>query len=176
MRRFCPKSKMHTNSPVVVNKDSQAVREENNHTYRERIPGELRKLSAQLGKNLKTHVWLAPVSVHLDLLDLANNVPRRLIVLRVVFVFLLRVHRALVPPWNLSASPSVTPAQQTHRMYVNSIPAHDCSEATLATATSQTNAYKVSISDAPGRRSGGTHSLGTAIVERAEEAQQPDRR
>lgn len=51
----------------------------------------------EIYETVDTHVGLAPMSMHLDLLDLADDLPRCFVVLGVVLMLLFRVYRTLVP-------------------------------------------------------------------------------
>ena len=89
----------------------------------------------------ETYVWLPPLSRLLDLCDLRLCLLRfrRVLVLVLVFV----VHRSLMPATQHTFA-SVHNMERhddhtAHRIYVKSIAAHDCSDATLATLTSQLN-------------------------------------
>lgn len=77
-----------------------------------------------------------------DLLDLSYDLLGTRIMVVFRSVLSLRIQRPLVPPATFQLSTARRREAPTYLMYVNRIPAHDWSDATLATATSQLKACK----------------------------------
>ena len=136
-------------SSVCVGANAPSVREENEEAKRQRIPRQLQdRNTGEQPVALErpqdgTHIRLAPFPVLLNLRDLPLRLPalQRVIALPLALV----VYRALVPSARSGQTPRSctskfkSQGEDTHRMYVKSIPAHDCNDATLATFASQLN-------------------------------------